>query len=112
AYDGIGGKFLLQTLDCVRPFGMVASIGQAGGAIPPLDLAALGPRRCLSLARPSVFAHAADPVSYAAAVRALIAHIESGLKVEIGAEFPLADAASAHRALEARKTVGSILLVP
>ena len=54
AYDGVGGTTLLKTLACVRPFGIVASIGQAGGPIPLLDLEEIGPRRSLMLARPSV----------------------------------------------------------
>jgi NADPH2:quinone reductase len=112
AYDGIGGDTLLRTLDCVRPFGTVASIGQTAGPIPPLDVTQLGPRRSLSLARPSVMAYSADPVAYAAAAQAVIAELEAGMKVEIGAEFPLAEAARAHHAMAARETVGSSILVP
>jgi NADPH2:quinone reductase len=57
AYDGIGGVTLKRTLACVRPFGVVASIGQAGGPIAPLDVEELGPRRSLIFARPSVMAY-------------------------------------------------------
>lgn len=111
AIDGIGGDLLLRTLDCVRPFGMVASVGQAGGPIPALSVTELGPRRSLALARPSVFAYAADPASYRAAAAAFLAELEAGLRVEIGAEFPLRDAAAAHRVMEARQTVGSPILI-
>lgn len=112
AFDGIGGDTLPRTLDCVRPFGLVASVGQAGGSIAPLAVAELGPRRSLSLARPSVFAHAADPHSYAEGAAALFAQLATGLDVTIGAEYPLEDAAEAHRHLEAGRTVGSLLLIP
>jgi len=112
AFDGIGGDTLARTLDCVRPFGVVASIGQAGGAIPPLAVAELGPRRSLSLARPSVFAYAADPESYAAGCAALFAALADGLTVSIGARYPLAEAASAHDDMGAGRTTGSLLLIP
>jgi NADPH2:quinone reductase len=112
AFDGIGGDTLLRTLDCVRPFGMVASIGQAGGTLPPLALSDLGPRRSLALSRPSVFAYANDSECYAEGTAALFAQLAGGLAVTIGAEYPLAEAAQAHRALEAGRTVGSLLLVP
>lgn len=110
AYDGVGGETLTRTLDAVRPFGMVASIGQASGALPLIDLAALGPRRSLALSRPSVFAYAADQASYRAATAEFFRLLESGLEVAVGAEYPLAEAAEAHRALESGRTTGSILL--
>jgi NADPH2:quinone reductase len=112
AFDGIGGDTLARTLDCVRPFGMVASIGQAGGPLAPLSLSEIGPRRSLSLSRPSVFAYANDPVSYAEGAAALFAVLAGGLDVTVGAEYPLADAADAHRLLEGGRSVGSLLLVP
>ncbi|PWR18413.1 quinone oxidoreductase family protein [Zavarzinia aquatilis] len=112
AYDGIGGETLLRTLDAVAPFGTIASIGQASGSLPAIDVADLGPRRSLALARPSVFAYAADPASYREAASDLFDMIEDGLRITVGAEFPLAEAAAAHRALEAGQTTGSILLRP
>ena len=112
AYDGIGGANLLQTLDAVRPFGLVVSLGQAAGSLPDIPLAELGPRRSLSLARPSVFAYANDPASYRKATAALFDQIAAGLKVLVGAELPLAEAAQAQVMLEKGETIGSILLVP
>lgn len=112
AIDGIGGDTLLRTLDCVRPFGTVASVGQAGGPIAPLAVSELGPRRSLALARPSVFAYANDPQAYAEGVAALFHVLERGVDVSVGAEYDLADAASAHVALEAGRTTGSLLLIP
>lgn len=112
AYDGIGGDTLLRTLDAVRPFGMVASIGQAAGSLPQIALTDLGPRRSLALSRPSVFAYANDPVAYRQAAQDLFEEIARGLPVTIGAELPLARVADAHVMLERGETTGSLLLVP
>ncbi|MGN6570471.1 MAG: quinone oxidoreductase family protein [Pseudolabrys sp.] len=112
AYDGIGGDTLVRTLDSVRFFGLVVSLGQAAGALPQLPLTELGPRRSIALARPSVFAYANDRVRYAEATAALFAQIESGLKISVGAEFELAQAAQAHLRLERGETTGSVLLRP
>ncbi len=112
AYDGIGGATLERTLACVRPFGVVASIGQVAGRIPPLDIEALGPRRALSLARPSVMAYMGDLDRYRAAAAAVLAIIADGLEPVIGARYPLAEAAQAHADLEAGRTAGSVLLRP
>ncbi len=112
AFDGIGGQTLLRTLDAVRPFGTVASIGQACGTLPEIPLAALGPRRSLALSRPSVFAYANDVAAYRQAASELFAEIARGLPVTIGAELPLAHAAEAHALLERGETVGSLLLIP
>jgi NADPH2:quinone reductase len=110
AYDGIGTT-LLTTFDAVRPFGMVASVGQAGGPIPPVDVALLGPRRSLSLSRPSVFGYMAELGTYREAAKSLLALMEQGrLLSSVGAVYPLADAPQAHADLEARRTTGSILL--
>lgn len=88
AIEGIGGEMLMKTIACVRPFGTVASIGQAAGPIPPIDVDTLGPRRSLSLARPSVMAYAADPETYPIAAAAVIPAMQSGLSAEIRGEYP------------------------
>jgi NADPH2:quinone reductase len=111
AYDGIGASTLLETFDAVRPFGTVASIGQAGGPIPPIEVAQLGPRHSLSLSRPSVFGYMTDLGAYRTAATALLSLLEQDrINVPVGAVYPLADAARAHADLEGRRTTGSILL--
>jgi NADPH2:quinone reductase len=111
AYDGIGASTLLETFDAMRPFGTVASVGQAGGPIPPIEVAQLGPRRSLSLSRPSVFGYMTELVAYRTAATELLSLLEQGrIKVPVGAVYPLADAARAHADLEGRRTTGSILL--
>lgn len=112
AYDGVGGDTLVRTLDAVRPFGTVASIGQAAGALPAISLDDLGPRRSLALARPSVFAYANDPAAYGAATCALFERIAAGMTITIGTELALAEAAEAQTLLERGATTGSILLRP
>jgi NADPH2:quinone reductase len=112
AYDGVGGTTLAKTLACVRPFGVVASIGQAAGPIPPVDVGDLGPRRSLSLARPSVMAYLNEMDAYRAAAEAVLAGIESGILKVAGKSYPFSDAARAHADLEAGRTSGALYLRP
>lgn len=112
AYDGVGGETLTRTLDAMKPFGMIASVGQASGTLPAIALGELGPRRSVSIARPSSFAYANDPKSYALATTGLFEELGRGLKIKIGIEFPLVEAAKAQAQLEMGATVGSILLRP
>lgn len=112
AIDGIGGPVLARTLDTVRPFGTVASIGQPAGPVPPIEVAALGFPRSISVGRPSVLAFANDPDLYREGAEALIAALADGLANPIGAEYPLAEAAQAQRDLEAGRTTGSVVLIP
>ena len=112
AYDGVGGATLAKTLACVRPFGVVASIGQAAGPIPPVDVSDLGPRRSLSLARPSVMAYMNETEAYHLAAKAALAGIESGILKVSGQFYPLSEAARAHADLEAGRTSGALYLKP
>ena len=112
AYDGVGGATLLKTLACVRPFGVVASIGQAAGPIPPVDVGDLGPRRSLSLARPSVMAYLNETGAYHLAAMAVLAGIENGVLKVAGQSYPLSEAARAHADLEAGVTSGALYLKP
>lgn len=113
AIDGIGGETLRRTLDVVRPNGLLASVGQAGGALPALDIAELSAPRALTFARPSVFRYLGDTGRYRAAAQAVLERLRNGsLRVTIGAEYPLAEAAAAHRALQAGRSHGAILLRP
>jgi NADPH:quinone reductase len=112
AYDGVGGATLAKTFACVRPFGVVASIGQAAGPIPPVDVSDLGPRRSISLARPSVMAYMNETEAYHSATKAVLAGIESGTLSVSGRSYPLTDAARAHADLEAGRTSGALYLKP
>ncbi|WP_321818374.1 MULTISPECIES: quinone oxidoreductase [unclassified Paraburkholderia] len=112
AIDGIGGKTLIETLGAVRPFGMVASVGQVDGDPGPIDLSLLGPARSIALSRPSVFRFIADPSRYRKAGLATFQRVQSGLRAQIGTVLPLAEAGEAQRQLEAGKANGSIILRP
>ncbi|WP_199231602.1 quinone oxidoreductase [Azospirillum sp. TSO35-2] len=112
AVDGIGGDTLRRTFDAVRPFGTVASVGQAGGPVSAIDIAEIGPRRSLCLARPSVFAYMADRDTYRAAAAAVLDRVAAGLSAGPVTTLPLEAAADAHRALEGRGTSGALVLVP
>jgi NADPH2:quinone reductase len=112
AYDGIGGTTLQRTLGCVRPFGVVASIGQSGGPIPPIDVNDLGPRRSLMLARPSVMAYVNDAAEYRHAAERVLAALTDGVLRSTGNAYGLRDAARAQADLEAGRTAGALYLVP
>ena len=100
AYDGIGDDMLRRTLAGVRPFGVAASLGQAGGPIPPLDVAELGPVRPIALSRPSVTAYANEPDTYRAAAAELFAALGIWLHVPVR-RVSAGTAAQAHADLEA-----------
>ena len=112
AYDGIGGVTLEATLACVRPFGVVASIGQAAGPILPLDVEQLGPRRSLILARPSVMAYMNGVEDYHSAANAVLAALASGALHGAGTAYRLREVARAHADLEAGRTSGALYLKP
>lgn len=112
AIDGIGGATLAATLGVVRPYGMVASIGQVAGDSGPLDLAQLGPARSIALSRPGVFRFMADLARYREGATATLVRLQSGLQACVGDVLPLARAADAHRLLESGRSRGAILLRP
>lgn len=112
AIDGIGGATLAKTFAAVRKFGTVASIGEAAGPIPPVDVTALGPVRALTLVRPSVMAYAAEADTYRRAGQEVLAMMAAGMVNTIGRTFPLDQAALAHAELEAGRTMGGIVLTP
>jgi NADPH:quinone reductase len=113
AIDGIGGATLRRTLGAVKPFGVVASIGEAEGAIEAIALDEIGPVRSIALARPSVLGMVMrDTAAYQLAAQQVFAQIAAGLHIEVGERLPLSDAAQAHRQLEAGLTTGSVILIP
>lgn len=112
-YDSVGKATFMQSLDCIAPFGTMVVYGAASGPAPAIDPELLNKKGCLFLTRPSVFPHNADVATFRANAADLFAAIAAGhVKVNIGAKFALADAAKAHAEAEARRTTGSIILVP
>lgn len=112
AVDGIGGDIFRRTLDAVALFGMVASVGQAGGPVAPVELSEIGPRRSLAVSRPSSFGYMADVATYRAALTEVVQRAAEGLSAGPVTTLPLDAGADAHRALEGRNTAGALVLVP
>jgi NADPH:quinone reductase len=112
-YDSVGKDTFFASLDALRPLGLMVSYGNASGpvaSIAPLELARRG---SLFLTRPTLFHYIARRVDLARAARELFDVIGHGIvRIEIGQTRALSDVAEAHRDLEARRTVGSTVLLP
>lgn len=112
-YDGVGRTTFAGSLDSLRPRGLLASFGNASGAVPDFPPLVLSQKGSLFLTRPTLAHYVATPAELRARADELFDWIRRGeLRVRIGARFPLAQAAEAHRALESRGTTGKVLLVP
>jgi NADPH2:quinone reductase len=112
-YDSIGKDTFDKSLDCLRPFGLMVSFGNASGPVPPFAPGLLGPKGSLYLTRQTLFTHIATREATQAMADDLFAVVGSGaVKIRIDQRYPLAEAAQAHRDLEARKTTGSTVLLP
>ena len=112
-YDSIGKDTFEKSLDCLRPFGLMASFGNASGPVAPFAPGILGPKGSLYVTRQTLFTHIATREATQAMADELFAVVGSGaVKIRIDQRYPLADVAQAHRDLEARKTTGSTVLMP
>ncbi|SRR6266540_1473584 len=112
-FDGVGKDTFAASLDCLRPRGLLVLYGQASGAVPPLDLQLLAAKGSLFVTRPTFWAYTPTRDELVASASVLFHAVKHGdVHVGIGQTFPLRDAASAHRALEERRTVGSTVLLP
>jgi NADPH2:quinone reductase len=112
-YDSIGKDTFERSLDCPRPFGLMASFGNASGPVPPFAIGALGPKGSLYITRQTLFTHIATREDTQAMADELFAVVSSGaVKIRIDQRYPLAAVAQAHRDLESRKTTGCTVLLP
>ncbi|MDR7377302.1 NADPH2:quinone reductase [Rhodoferax ferrireducens] len=110
-YDSVGKDTFEKSLDCLRPFGLLASFGNASGPVPPFAPGVLGAKGSLYLTRATLFTHIATRESTQAMADDLFAVVASGqVKIHIGQRYPLAQVQQAHRDLEARKTTGCTIL--
>ena len=112
-YDSVGKSTFMGSLDCLQPLGMMASFGNASGAVEPFNLGLLQQKGSLFLTRPTLNTYAAKREDLVAGANDLFDAVKSGkVKIEIAQRYALKDAAQAHRDLEARKTTGSTVLIP
>ncbi len=112
-YDGIGKDTFNGSLDALRPLGMMVSFGNASGPVPPFEPAILSQKGSLFLTRPTLMHYTAKRADLLAASRDLFEVVLDGaVKIAVNQTYPLAEAARAHRDLEARKTTGSTVLLP
>ncbi len=112
-YDSVGKDTWDKSLDCLAPFGLMASFGASSGAVPPFAPAILGGKGSLYVTRQTLFTHIATRESTQAMADDLFEVVASGkVKIRIDQRYPLAQVQQAHRDLEGRKTTGSTVLLP
>lgn len=111
-YDGVGKATFPASLDCIRPLGMFVSFGSASGPVEAFDLRLLTQKGSLYATRPTLNTYTADPEDLQKMARDLIRVVKNGtVKIALTTR-PLKDVIAVHRALEARQTTGSIVLIP
>jgi NADPH2:quinone reductase len=112
-YDSVGKDTFFASLDSLRPLGLMVSYGNASGPVPPIAPLELARRGSLFLTRPTLFHYVARRAELERGARELFDVIGRGaVRIEIGQSYALQDVAQAHRDLEARRTVGSTVLIP
>jgi NADPH2:quinone reductase len=112
-FDGVGQATWDVSLAAVARRGLIVSYGNAGGAVEGVKLSTLATKGSLFVTRPTLFDYYVTADERQAGIDRLFAMLRQGAIVpEIGQVFALADAADAHRALEAGETVGSTVLLP
>ena len=112
-YDSVGKDTFINSLDCLRPRGMMVSFGNASGPVPPFAPLELSKRGSLYLTRPTLFHYIAQRSELRRAAQELFELVaRSVIAVHVGQTYPLQDVARAHRDLESRQTTGSTVLLP
>ncbi len=112
-YDSIGRATFMPSIDSLAPLGMMVSFGSASGPVPPVDIAMLSAKGSLYLTRPTLATYTSKRADLERVAKDLFDVVESGaVAIRINQTFPLAEAAAAHEALEARRTTGSTVLLP
>ncbi|HNX50753.1 MAG TPA: quinone oxidoreductase [Thermoanaerobaculaceae bacterium] len=112
-YDSVGRDTWDASLDCLRPRGLMVSFGNASGAVPPISPLVLSSKGSLFLTRPTLMSYTASREELLACAGELFEVVRQGVvKVRINQTYPLSDAATAHRDIQARRTTGSTVLLP
>ena len=112
-YDGVGKDTFMDSLDCLAPLGLLASFGNASGAVTQFNPGVLAQKGSLFLTRPTLMSYTATREDLVKSAAELFSMVKSRkVKILINQTYPLRDAAQAHRDLESRKTTGSTVLIP
>jgi len=112
-YDSVGKETFMDSLDCLRPFGLMVSFGNSSGPVPPFELIQLSQKGSLYVTRPTLVTYTAKRQDLDAMTKDLFDIVlSSKVKIEIGQRYELKNASQAHRDLESRKTTGSSVLLP
>jgi len=112
-YDSVGKDTFQASIDCLQPYGLMVSFGNASGPVDAFNLAILAAKGSLYVTRPTLDTHVGKRAELLAATEELFGHVLAGrIKIEPRQRYALKDAAQAHRDLESRKTTGSTILVP
>lgn len=110
-YDSVGRATFEQSLNCLRPRGLLALFGQSSGTVPPFDLNTLNGKGSLFVTRPSLGHYLLTRAELLWRSGDVLGWIASGkLKIRIDHVYPLAAAAEAQSALEGRRTSGKVVL--
>ena len=110
-YDSVGKDTWDKSLDCLQPFGLMASFGNASGPVAPFAPGILGAKGSIYVTRQTLFTHIATRETTQAMADELFAVVQSGaVNIRIDQRYALADVQQAHRDLEARKTTGCTIL--
>ena len=112
-YESIGRDTIRRSIECLRPMGMLVCYGHASGAPDPIDIIELGTKGSLFLTRPAIMHYMAKRKDLLESSKDLFEILATGkLNSNVNHTFPLCDVGEAHRAIEARETTGSIVLIP
>lgn len=112
-YDGVGKSTFIASLDSLRPRGLLASFGNASGPVTGIDLGTLAAKGSLYVTRPTLFHYTATTEELDETAGDFFAALSGGMvRIEIGRQYGLAQAAQAHKDLEGRETVGASILLP
>ncbi|MCD8514688.1 MAG: zinc-binding dehydrogenase, partial [Burkholderiaceae bacterium] len=112
-YDSVGKDTWDKSLDCLSPFGLMVTFGNASGPVPPFSPAVLAAKGSIYVTRQTLFSHITSRERTQAMADDLFGVVTSGqVKIHIEQRYPLEQVQEAHRDLEARKTTGSTVLIP
>jgi NADPH2:quinone reductase len=112
-FDSVGNSTWEGSLDCLQPFGLMVSFGNASGPVAPFSIGQLAAKGSLYVTRPALTTYVAKRADLEKSAAAVFEMIASGtVKPRIGQVFGLRDAAQAHRALESRSSTGATILMP